>query len=181
MGLDRHQLLSDLLIWPAIQPCTVADTASINTYDASPQKTTSIDSWSDGTNADKYRFRKGLLVIQVASCGTDADGLVPYLYDDDAAMTTASHAGATLAITFGTITAAGLYVAEFDLARVWAATSARVVADSTAEILRRYLNVRLTNDTGSNAVVNAALILGKNLGGFPDYATGQELSLTYAT
>lgn len=181
MGLDRHQLLSDLLIWPAIQPCTVSDGAAINTYDVSPQKATSVDSWSDGTTADKYRFRKGLLVIQVASCGSDEDGLVPALYDDDAAMTSASHAGATLAITFGTITAAGLYVAEFDLARVFAAAGARVVADATAEIIRRYLNVRLSNDTGSNAVVAASLILGKNLGGFPDYVAGQELSVTYAS
>jgi hypothetical protein len=181
MGLDRHELLSDLLIWPAIQPCTVSDGASINTYDASPQKATSIDQWSDGSDEDKYRHRKGLLVIQVASCGSDEDGLVPYLYDDDSAMTTASHAGATLAMTFGTITEAGLYVAEFDMARVWAATSARVVADSTADILRRYLNVRLSNDTGSNAVVAAALVFGKTLGGWPQYDTGQKLDITYAT
>ncbi len=179
MGFAVHEILGDVLPWMAIAPCSVADGASINTYDASPQKTTSIDLWSDGANADKHRFQKAVLIVMVASMGGTGN-IVPYWYDDDAVMTTASHAGATLAITFSGISSAGLYVSEVNLGTVWATNTSRVVADSTADKIRRYCNIRLTNSSGSASVLSAVLLLGKNLGSFPSVPSANILTQTKA-
>lgn len=166
MALQRHELLSDLLVHQAIRPQSLNGTT--NTYNTA-NGGASIDSWSDGSSADMFRFEKGLLIMNVATVG--GTNVVFSLRDDGSALTNANgDANSNEVFSCAAITAAGIYVAEFNFDHVFASTYSRVTGDSNAIHIQRYLSVRAVT-TGGATLVSACLVLGKNLRGFPTNST----------
>lgn len=173
-GFAHSQLTS--LLWPkvGIAPNTLTAGNTVNTYSVSPQPAAGIDSWDGGNTL----YNNMLLVINVASA--TAGTLTVTLRDDDAAITTANgDANTTLVATLATITAAGLYYAEFRFTHVFAATTTRVVASADNQVVRRYHSIRAVA-AGGDYVFDALCIYGFNSRNFPvQDATAK--AITWAT
>jgi hypothetical protein len=171
----KKQLLSALQVKVGIAPNTLTTGQSINTYDASPQPASGIDSWDGG----KGLFRNMLVIVNLASITTGS--LAVSLYDSKTAMTTGSHTGATLAFTLGSMTVAGLYVTEIRFAdHIFASTIDRVVAEPLACEVMRYHNIRATATGGTN-VFSVTLIYGNTLRGFPKQTGYTQSTVTFNT
>ena len=143
----HRQALSALFVRPGIMPCTIADGADVNTYDASPQNAAGLDSWDSG----RILPRRILVVINVASAsGTGT--LTATLRDSASAITTANgDASTALVAQLTAITEAGQYVAEIDLNHVFPDTT------DVQSYIRRFHSLRLAA-AGCDFVASATMI-----------------------
>jgi hypothetical protein len=176
MGMDgRHELLSGLSIRRLIPANTLTAGSTINSYNTA-QLGASIDSWLDSSSSF-IKPTKGVIVADVS--GLTAGTLTLSLRDDDAALTNSNgDANSNAAFSLAAISAAGLYMAEFDFGHVFDESYARVVTSSNAAVIQRYISLRAVA-AGGNATFSAILILGKLYRGFPANAT--ELAITWVS
>lgn len=150
--------------WPkrAIVPNTLTAGSTINTYSASPQPAASIDAWDAGA-----LYPQGAVVLIDVASVSGTGTLTVSLRDCKTALTSANgDANSVLAATLATISAAGLYYAEFPFSHVFASTLARVVADSDYASVMRYHSLRAVA-ASADFVFSAMLIYFNNLKGFP--------------
>ena len=134
MGMDRHELLSDLLVREAIRPQSLNGTT--NTYNTA-NGGASIDTWHDGSAVDMHRFKKGVLVMYVGAM--TGSSVTFSLRDDGAALTNANgDANSNEVFSVAAITAAGLYVAEWTFGHVFASTTTRATAETNGIHILRF-------------------------------------------
>ncbi len=170
----HSELLSALWIKQGLVPNTLTAGNTINTYDASPQPAAGIDAWDGGV----LLCQNMVIVVDVASVSSTGGTLAITLRDSDAAITTANGAASTkLAATLANITAAGLYVAELQLTHIFAATTARVVADADFDQVCHYHSLRAVATT-RDFVFGAWIIYGNNSRKFP-VQDGTALTVTW--
>ena len=172
-GFVHAQLISTL--WPVIgiAPNSLAAAASVNTYGASPQPAAGIDTWIGGGAL----FSNMLMLVNVASVGTGGT-LAVSLYDSATALTTANGAATAVKVAdLATISAAGLYYAEFQFTHVFGETLARYVADEENITVRRYHNVRATAAVDT-VLFDVICIYGFNQRDYP-VQDANELTITW--
>jgi hypothetical protein len=163
----HRQALSALFVRPGIMPCTIADDATVNTYDAAPQNAAGIDSWDSG----RILPRRILLIVNVASAsGTGT--LTVTLRDSAAAITTGNgDASTALVVQLTAISEAGQYVAEVDLNHVFPDTT------DAQSYIRRYHTLRMVAD-GCDFVADATMLYCFMDRAKPTQAA-EELTVTY--
>jgi hypothetical protein len=175
MALGHHEALKNMLICQLI-PAAEITSDTVNSYETA-QLGAGVDTWQDGEGATKYQWQKGVIVIDVGSMA--ASSITCGLYDDNNALTNANgDTNANKLFDLTAITEPGLYVAEFPMSKVFGESLARVVANSDAATVQRYLSLRAVV-AGGAAVFSAILILWGNLGGFP--VNGTELTKTWVS